>query len=179
MFGWVGGALGWVWGRVDALGSALAGYSWGDFFQSPGFGGVAVVVAALITARGVKRSVLATREATHAQKEANAEAVTTQRRADIRRDEAARRDQWWARAQWALNLILSDRQAADRAVGHAVVEALAKSHYADTDELAIMDAAVDAAIVSFFEDVDNEDDDEASGPPGTGEAHLDEEAGGE
>ncbi len=58
------------------------------------------------------------------------------------RREADRRDQWWKRAQWALDLVLSPSESEPRAaVGFAVLERLAMSDLARREELLVLEAA--------------------------------------
>lgn len=58
------------------------------------------------------------------------------------RQEADRRDQWWKRAQWALDLVLEPSEDEGKAtVGFAVLERLADSDLARKEELLILEAA--------------------------------------
>lgn len=58
------------------------------------------------------------------------------------RREADRRDQWWKRAQWALDLVMSPSESQSRAaVGFAVLERLASSELARREELLVLEAA--------------------------------------
>lgn len=75
----------------------------GAWAQSPGFGGLAAVVAAVIAYR-------AARKAADTQR-VNAAADRAQR------ERAERKNQWWARAQWALDLTLS-QDTETRTVGY-------------------------------------------------------------
>ncbi|HLS13208.1 MAG TPA: hypothetical protein VK095_01715 [Beutenbergiaceae bacterium] len=69
------------------------------------------------------------------------------------RHNAARKDQWWSRAQWALDLILrkSDRS---RVVGWEVLHVLGSSEWADARELRI----IEAVARSIVRQVDASDD---------------------
>ena len=58
------------------------------------------------------------------------------------RREADRRDQWWKRAQWALDRVMSPSQSQSQAaVGFAVLERLATSDLARREELLVLEAA--------------------------------------
>jgi hypothetical protein len=58
------------------------------------------------------------------------------------RREADRRDQWWKRAQWALDLVLEPSEDEGKAtVGFAMLERLADSDLARKEELLILEAA--------------------------------------
>jgi len=103
----------------------------GAWAQSPGFGGLAAVVAAVIAYR-------AARKAADAQR-ANAEDDRRQR------ERAERKSQWWARAQWALDLTLSQDPEA-RVVGYDMLEALANSEWAEEHEADLIAAATDRAL---------------------------------
>jgi hypothetical protein len=90
--------------------------------QTPGFAGVAAVVAALIAF------------------------VAANRQGQITRA-AHRKEQWWARAQWALDLTLSDR-AENREIGLRTLLALAGSEWAAENEGDIIAAATAWALES-------------------------------
>ena len=79
----------------------MSDFSLGQWLMSPGFGGLAVVVAAVVAFWGVSRTV------------------------KVQRD-ANRKQQWWERARWALDLTLYD-DSTTRAVGFEVLAALAGS----------------------------------------------------
>lgn len=83
--------------------------------QTPGFAGVAAVIAAVIAFIAASRQSRITRE-------------------------AHRKEQWWARAQWALDLTLSDR-AENREIGLRTLLALAQSEWAAENEGDIIAAA--------------------------------------
>lgn len=97
----------------------------GEWLMSPGFGGAAAVVAALLALYGVSRNV-------RVQREAN------------------RKQQWWERARWALDLTLNV-DSSTRAVGFEVLDALARSEYADEHEAEVIDAAVSATLDAYVE----------------------------
>lgn len=132
-----------------------ASYGWfGDWLMSPGFGGAAAVLAAGLALVGVWRNVTARRE-------------------------SDRKQQWWERARWALDLILDDDPSA-RDVGLAVLEALADSEYADQHEAEVIDAAVSVVLDAYFDQSDETDaggdvaggSDETAGVPAPDPAHL-------
>jgi hypothetical protein len=83
--------------------------------QTPGFAGIAAVIAAVIAFVAASRQSRITREAN-------------------------RKEQWWARAQWALDLTLSDR-AENREIGLRTLLALAESEWAAENEGDIIAAA--------------------------------------
>jgi hypothetical protein len=84
--------------------------------QTPGFGGVAAVVAAAI--------------------------AFSASRYQARVQRAAQwKEQWWKRAEWALNLTLSDDSAASE-IGISVLEALAASEWATEHEDDVIAAAL-------------------------------------
>jgi hypothetical protein len=90
--------------------------------QTPGFGGAAAVLAAVVAfgaawhQAGVQR---------HAQ----------------------RKEQWWKRAEWALNLTLSN-DSATRSVGFHTLEALSESEWAAEHEGDVIAAATDHTLDS-------------------------------
>lgn len=97
----------------------------GEWVRSPGFGGFAAVVAALIAVGGVWLNARSQRAGT-------------------------RKQQWWERAHWALDLTLSDRPA-DREVGFAVLEALAESEWAAEHEADVIEAATEPSLRAYHE----------------------------
>lgn len=70
------------------------------------------------------------------------------------RNRADQRDQWWKRAQWALELTLSD-DSVKVARGYEVLEYLADSELAGDDEQALLAAASNSALVSAITVGDN------------------------
>jgi len=72
------------------------------------------------------------------------------------RTEADRRDQWWKRAQWALDLAL-EPDADKQLVGFQVLRYLARSKLATFEELELLDAV---AVPSFAEPANEIDVDE-------------------
>jgi hypothetical protein len=115
---------------------------------SPGFGGAAAVVAAVIAFIGVSRNLKAQRNAN-------------------------RKQQWWERARWALDLTLDD-DSSTRAVGFEVLDALARSEYADEHEAEVIDAAVSATLEAYVEqdDEDGVPDESNAGADDTSQAQL-------
>jgi len=120
--------------------------AWGEWFMSPGFGGLAAVIAAAVAFGGVIRTVKAQRETN-------------------------RKQQWWERARWALDLTLSE-DSTSRTVGFEVLDALGRSEYATEHEVEVIAAAVLPTLEAYGEmtghDLDEDDD---GSPPGPG-AHL-------
>lgn len=88
--------------------------------QSPGFGGVAALIAASIAYAAARRQ-------------------TTINRL------SQRKEQWWKRAEWALNLSLSD-DSDERTVGFRVLESLSTSEWAAEHEGDVIAAATDRSI---------------------------------
>jgi hypothetical protein len=121
-------------------------FAWGEWFMSPGFGGLAAVIAAAVAFGGVGHTVKAQRETN-------------------------RKQQWWERARWALDLTLSE-DSTSRTVGFEVLDALGCSEYATEHEVEVIAAAVLPTLEAYGEmtghDLDEDDD---GGPPGP-EAHL-------
>jgi len=103
---------------------------------SPGFGGAAAVVAAAVAYAAARRTAREQRK--------NADNDRAQR------DRAERKAQWWSRAQWALDLTLSE-DTETRAVGFNVLDALAQSEWADEHEGDVIAAATERALASAFE----------------------------
>jgi hypothetical protein len=97
-----------------------------EWASSPGFGGLAAVVAAVIAYRAAARAARAA--------ERNAAEDREQR------ERAERKSQWWKRAVWALDLTLSRRNAV-RTVGYQMLDALARSEWADEHEKDVIAAA--------------------------------------
>lgn len=115
---------------------------WREFALSPGFGGLAAVIAASIAYAGVRRTTRHQRE-------------------------AARKQQWWERAHWALDLTLQDDLEA-RLVGLNVLDALAESGYAAEHEIELVLAATESAL-------DRYEDQLAAGSVLIDDAHFDQD----
>lgn len=62
------------------------------------------------------------------------------------RDLADRRDQWWKRFVWAMELTLAD-DLADKDLGLDVLELLGRSGLAGREEIEILDAGLTAALL--------------------------------
>jgi hypothetical protein len=117
-------------------------FSFAQWLMSPGFGGTAAVMAAIIAWAGVSKSVKAQRQVT-------------------------RKQQWWERARWALDLTLDD-DSTTRAVGFEVLGALAQSEWATEHEADVIDAAIAATLDGY----DATDPNDTTGNPDTTPAHL-------
>jgi hypothetical protein len=115
---------------VNAAAAAEVSVSWAQWVMSPGFGGLAAVVAAVVAFIGVSRTVKAQREAN-------------------------RKQQWWERARWALDLTLED-DSTTRAIGFEVLDALARSEYASEHEAEVIDAAVAPALEAYVNQGEDE-----------------------
>ena len=91
-----------------------------EWLLSPGFGGAAAVGAAVIAF------------------------VAARRQAEVNRV-ASRKEQWWKRAEWALNLTLSDKSE-NRIVGLDTLDALSRSEWAAEHEGDVIAAATEWAL---------------------------------
>lgn len=102
-----------------------------EFFTSAGFGGLTALAAAIIAYIATRRSAKSARDQ-----------AETDRAYSERRD---RKAQWWARAEWALTQVVSDR-GVSAGVGIAVLEALGQSEWADEHEADVIAAALAFAL---------------------------------
>jgi hypothetical protein len=91
-----------------------------EWLLSPGFGGAAAVLAAVIAF------------------------LAARRQAEVNRV-AGRKEQWWKRAEWALNLTLSDKSE-NRIVGLDTLDALSRSEWAAEHEGDVIAAATEWAL---------------------------------
>ena len=91
-----------------------------EWLLSPGFGGAAAVLAAVIAF------------------------LAARRQAEVNRI-AGRKEQWWKRAEWALNLTLSDKSE-NRIVGLDTLDALSRSEWAAEHEGDVIAAATEWAL---------------------------------
>jgi hypothetical protein len=118
-------------GRVRASAEPAEAARWlAEWSRSAGFGGTAAIVAAAIAYRAAR---------------ANA----------ARQQWVDRKVQWWARAQWALERVLSD-DGRTQAIGLRMLRALARSEWAGEHESDLVDAAVDRLWQSEAEPDDRE-----------------------
>ena len=110
------------WGGIERnLGPWL-----GVFVTSPGFGGLAALVAAVVAFRAARSS---------------ARNAAEQAREDRdQRNRTDRKAQWWARAQWALNLTVSG-STEQATIGYRVLDSLGSSEWADEHEADVIAAA--------------------------------------
>jgi hypothetical protein len=92
-----------------------------EWLLSPGFAGAAAVLAAVIAYLAARRQAAVNRE-------------------------TARRDQWWDRARWALDLTLIDDPEC-RIIGLATLGALATSEWAAEHEGDVIAAATERVLV--------------------------------
>lgn len=95
----------------------------GRWLTSPGFRGLAAVIAATIAYAGVRRSIRAQRDAT-------------------------RKEQWWERARWALDLTLSD-ESITRTIGLEVLDALGDSEFGSEHEFDLVAAATSPTLEAY------------------------------
>ena len=89
------------------------------------------------------------------------------------RDLADRRDQWWKRYVWAMELTLS-AELADKDLGLDVLGLLGRSRLAGREEIEILDAGLTATLVRRAEVLD---DGWAGEDDGAGHGDGDEEGG--
>ena len=101
---------------------------WRSFLTSAGFGGVMAVGAALIAWWAAVHSAAMSKE----------QAIEDR----AQRYRSDRKEQWWSRAEWALNLVVSDRPG----LGFEVLYALGQSEWAEEHEFEVIDAALAAAL---------------------------------
>ena len=120
------------------LGTSLAAtLDWlREWLLSPGFGGAAAVLAAVIAFFAARRQ------------------------AEVNRI-AGRKEQWWKRAEWALNLTLSDKSE-NRIVGLDTLDALSRSEWVAEHEGDVIAAATEWAL-------GEPDPDDGQGTPTEGE----------
>lgn len=103
---------------------------WRTFFTSAGFGGVMAVIAATIAYLAARHS---------------AKSARTQATADRdQRNLSDRKEQWWARAEWALNQVASG----DAELGYRMLDALGQSEWAEEHEADIIAAATEEALTA-------------------------------
>lgn len=113
--------IGRGWDVAEALDVDL--YRWfSDWSRTAGFGGAAAIVAATIAYFAATQN------------------ARRQERAD-------RKAQWWARAQWALDLTLHKDEHAQE-VGFRVLAALSESEWAGEHEAGVIAAATGPALES-------------------------------
>lgn len=62
--------------------------------------------------------------------------------------EATRKQQWWDRARWALDLTLSD-DSTSRSIGLAVLDALGSSEFATEHEFELVEAALAPTLEAY------------------------------
>lgn len=111
--------------------------TWGQWLTSPGFGGSAAVVAAVITFVGVRRAAAVQRE-------------------------NARRDQWWDRLKWAVDLALSDDEATANA-GLEAMRAITETEGFDDDELNFIAHITDLFLLDTESGTLEQDQEDADG----------------
>ena len=127
------------------LDAGVTDFTFGQWLMSPGFGGLAAVAAASIAFFGVSRNVKVQREAN-------------------------RKQQWWERAKWALDLTLND-DSTTRTVGFEVLDALASSEWAREHEYDVIEAAVGPTLEAYEEQA-RADEGTDTGVGTSGQAHL-------
>lgn len=124
--------------------------------QTPGFGGAAAVVAATIAFSAARHQARVQRE-------------------------SQRKEQWWKRAEWALNLTLDDR-AEVRTVGYRTLSALAASEWASEHEGDVIAAATSKSLDDQLVDAILQDEMKLAGDDvvsGSGEGDNEARAEGE
>ncbi|SLE83537.1 Uncharacterised protein [Mycobacteroides abscessus subsp. massiliense] len=66
--------------------------------------------------------------------------------ATAQREQQARREQWWSRFEFSMNLALDLDNPAKRRIGVRVIEGLSRSPLAGNDELAVLASVVDMLV---------------------------------
>jgi hypothetical protein len=133
---------------------------WRTFLTSAGFGGSMAVVAATI-------AYLAAR---HSAKSSRMQATEDREQRKI----SDRKEQWWARAEWALNQVSSE--TGDTELGYRMLNALGQSEWAEEHEADIIAAATEEALSAEEIDQDATADPEDSTQVLSGEK-MDTEGG--
>ena len=123
--------------------------TWGQWLTSSGFGGTAAVLAAALALIGVRRSSAIYRE-------------------------NARKDQWWDRLKWAVDMVLSgDEQRAN--VGLAALSAIAEAQGFDRDELTFLRRVTDLFLLEDESGtLEREPGTESADRPARGEEEADD-----
>lgn len=117
-------AAGWAFAQLQPLVDPRAASA---VLSSPVLGGIAAVVAALI---------------------GGASALMIARRDRRQREWSQRKDQWWARARWALDLLVED-DLRRRLVGYGVLSALAGQEWAGIHEADLVESATREAAGAY------------------------------
>lgn len=81
----------------------------------------------------------------------------------FQKSRADRRDQWWKRAQWAMDHTLSESEE-NRQLGFRVLSVLGESKLARAEELAILESLADDELVPLAPGPDNGDDEGTDDP---------------
>lgn len=136
----------------DPLAAGLAPYFW----LQP----AATVLAAVLALLGAGLLVRQGR-ATLAQRDAADRAGLDQK------DAADRKDAWWQRTQWAVDLTLSEHPTV-REFGYRMVDQQADSSLADTEDLALIDAVYDTDLDEVLDNDVEEGDHGAADGEGDG-----------
>lgn len=110
---------------------------------------LATVLAAALALTGAGLLVRQGRAAAH--QRAEADRLTLDQR-----DAADRKEQWWSRTQWALELSFSDVDA-ERELAYEVLAQQGASTLADEEDLALLEAV---AVLSYGEPVDGDPEQE-------------------
>ncbi len=79
--------------------------------------------------------------------------------------ETARKQQWWDRARWALDLTLSE-ESLRREVGIGVLDALGSSEFADEHEVDLVEAAIRPTGICIKAKAANHSPDDSARSPG-------------
>lgn len=133
----LGGAVGIIVGRLFPPFVLDEGF-WRSFITSAGFGGVMAVIAAAIAYAAAR----------HSAKSARAQAEEDRKQRKL----SDRKEQWWARAEWALNQVVRG----DSEIGYRLLNALGESEWADEHEADVIAAATEDALtaVEVLEDAE-------------------------
>lgn len=130
----------WLWAALAGVAGGIVGRLfppfvldegfWRSFITSAGFGGVMAVIAAVIAYAAAR----------HSAKSARAQAEEDRKQRKL----SDRKEQWWARAEWALNQVVSG----DSEIGYRMLNALGESEWADEHEADVIAAATEDALTA-------------------------------
>lgn len=142
-FGWwslvVAAAIGCIIGRLFPP-FVMDDPFWRSFFTSAGFGGVMAVLAAAIAYTAAR----------HSAKSARDQAAEDRNQRKI----SDRKEQWWARAEWALNQVANGNQE----LGYRMLNALGESEWAEEHEADVIAAATEDALSADEVEADTGED---------------------
>lgn len=124
---------------------------WAAWFLSPGFGGAAAGLGALIALIGVLIALRNQRAVAQADRDARDQIAAEDRKAAVLSEQ---RDDWWSRAQWALNLVLTGDDAQVQG-GYGFLRVLAESDLADVHQAALIASITDTDLDKYNITIEN------------------------